>query len=260
MFNTEFLHVIRRYELEVIKKHLAPGAKLLEIGGGTGIQAKLLADEGFDIVSIDIPQSQYASERVFSVIDYDGENIPFEDRSFDVVLSSNVLEHVVNLTALHGEIKRVLRPAGYCVHVMPSGSWRFWTNVAHYVELMQRIFFAMPQLLPRYMHPVAALYGMFNGLKAVARPAVRLFLLPPRHGECGNAVTEIYYFGRGWWRRHFIASGFDIVEQSPIGLFYTGHMVLGPRLGIGVREWIARRLGSACNLFKITPVAVPDDA
>ena len=48
---------IREQELEALDpclKHLAEGsARLLEIGGGNGLQAKLLADMGFEVVSID---------------------------------------------------------------------------------------------------------------------------------------------------------------------------------------------------------------
>lgn len=260
MFNTEFLHVIRSYELEVIKAYLTPGAKVLEIGGGTGIQAKLLDEQGFNVVSIDLPRSQYALDRVFSVIDYDGEHIPFGDRTFDVVLSSNVLEHVENLPALQNEIRRVLRPEGYCVHIMPSASWRFWTNLTHYVDLIQRIGLVVPRLIPSPRHPVHAGAQVLGGFIEIAKLVRQLVWLPPRHGERGNAITEIYYFGRIWWRRHFAENGYDVIDLVPTGLFYTGHMVFGPKLTVRRREKIARFLDSACYLFRVRPSRRGNDA
>ena len=69
MFSIEFLHQIRRHEIAFVERHLPPGIRILEIGGGTGFQAKLLAEHGYDVASIDIPQSNYAEERVFPVLD-----------------------------------------------------------------------------------------------------------------------------------------------------------------------------------------------
>jgi hypothetical protein len=36
-----------------------------------------------------------------------------------------------------------------------------------------------------------------------------------------------------------------------MGLFYTGHMTLGPGLSLARRERLAKVLGSACHLFKV---------
>src|SRR5436309_261412 len=99
MFSIEFLHTIREHEIEMISKHFAPGARILEIGGGTGYQAKLLADRGFKVATIDVGTSNYKDERVFPVTEYDGKVFPFPDATFDVVFSSNVLEHIADLAS-----------------------------------------------------------------------------------------------------------------------------------------------------------------
>ena len=39
MFNVEFLHVIREFEYTRIIERFSIGARVLEIGGGTGYQA-----------------------------------------------------------------------------------------------------------------------------------------------------------------------------------------------------------------------------
>lgn len=253
MFSLEFLHAIRDAELPVIAGYFRAGARLLEIGGGTGYQARALAAMGFAVESIDIALSNYAAERVFPVREYDGTNIPFPDASFDIVFSSNVLEHVRNLDALQREIKRVLRPGGYCVHVLPSAAWRSWSNLTHVIDMLQRTCRTLPQLVPRSAGR--------DEMQRLGRAAVKTVkhlvrtMIPNRHGECGNALTEIYWFSRHRWLRRFRKDGFTVTVCRPAGLFYTGYMVLGARWPIRSRQRWARRLGSACVIYVVEPAA-----
>lgn len=251
MFSTEFLHIIREFEIEEIANHFPLGASVLEIGGGTGIQAKQLADRGYKVTTIDVAVSNYKKDRVYPVIDYDGKVFPFEDGTFDVVFSSNVLEHIVDLAQVHRESRRVLKPDGYCVHVMPTAAWRFWTGVANYVELLQRWGSLFPDLLPRRVslgelkRPVHWLWRMGQVLRA--------YVVPLRHGETGNAVTELWTFSRRYWVRHFRQHNCTIILVEPMGLFYTGHLVFGKRWSLRSRKRAASVLGSACILYKIKP-------
>jgi SAM-dependent methyltransferase len=53
-----------------------------------------------------------------------GEALPYQDASFDVVFSSNVIEHVNDPAKVMAESLRVLRPGGIMYHVIPNyGSW-----------------------------------------------------------------------------------------------------------------------------------------
>lgn len=251
MFNIEFLHVIREYEYRDIIKRFSPGLRILEIGGGTGYQAKRLTGDGFIVDSIDISDSNYADQLEFPVRPYDGRNIPFPDASFDVVFSSNVLEHVLDLPFLQAEMKRVLKPGGYCVHLMPTGAWRFWTNLAHYTELLQRLFGLAPRLVPKglSMHALADFLSVLRLMAGIAKH----YAVVPRHGEKGNALTEIATFSARHWKRHFANQLFSIDEATPVGLFYTGHMVLGPRISLSSRQTLAKWLGSACVIYVVRP-------
>lgn len=49
----------------------------------------------------------------------DLQRLSFDDRSFDVVLSSDVLEHVPDPYRAQGEVLRVLRPGGHHVFTVP---------------------------------------------------------------------------------------------------------------------------------------------
>jgi SAM-dependent methyltransferase len=273
MFSIEFLHEIRRHEIAFVERHLPKGVRILEIGGGTGFQAKLLSEHGYDVASIDIPQSNYAEERVFPVLDYDGASVPFPDDSFDVVFSSNLLEHVRDRRRLYAEIGRVLKPGGFCLHAMPSGVWSFWTIVSHYLSTGQRLIqgrTATPRAPTDHSGANPAegaapsLRTRITGVKRAARTAIgrmlglgiRIFqavraLTPPRHGETGNAFTEIATFSRFWWLRHFRRHGYEILSAEPMGLFYTGYMLRGANWPLSARQRCARWLGSSCILYKL---------
>ncbi len=251
MFSVEYLHVIREFEYKKILNFFSSGSRVLEIGGGTGYQAKRLSEDGFWVESIDIPNSNYTGQHEFPVRPYDGKNIPFPDGYFDIIFSSNVLEHVSDLAYLQTEIKRVLKFDGVCVHLMPTGAWRFWTNLAHYIELVQRLTSLIPRLIPRGLSR-DAIVDSLNVLRMVVGN-LRQYAIAPRHGESGNALSEIVTFSPWCWKRHFVREYFSVERAEPTGLFYTGHMVLGSRLSIRSRQKIAKWLGSACVIYVVRP-------
>jgi SAM-dependent methyltransferase len=248
MFSIEHLHRLRAAELDIIASRFPSNARILEIGAGTGAQALALSERGFDVAAVDIANSNYATDTVFPVSTYDGRQLPFADASFDIVFSSNVLEHVRDLPPLHEEMKRVLKPGGACVHVLPTDSWRFWTTLSAFPVALQHLAQLAPDMAPRRVGRAEARRLLGVSYRALAYATIPL--RQKRHGERGNIITEQYYFRPAWWRRHFLANGFAISFEAPIGIFYTGHMVLNT-LSIDQRKRLARALGSACHLFEL---------
>ena len=235
MSRIEYLNRLRAAEIEKVAVHVPVGARLLEIGAGTGRQALELKRLGFDIAAIELAESAYSGDRVFPITDYDGAHIPFPDASFDVVFSSNALEHVHDLDGMHAEIRRVLKPDGLCVHVLPTHAWRFWSSLTAYPN---------------------ALISLGKAIKGGNRRAwgealrwLGFAVLQPRHGERGHALTELWSFHPRWWRRNFRRNGFVVLRDEPMGLFYTGSALAGARLGFDRRAQLARHLGSACHLY-----------
>ena len=98
-----------------------------------------MAKSGCVVTSIDLAARQRSDRQYFPVIDYDGEQLPFSENSFDVVYSSNVLEHVERLEVTLAEIQRVLRKHGIAIHVLPTPTWRIWTSLTHYPFLCKLI-------------------------------------------------------------------------------------------------------------------------
>jgi len=260
MFSIEHLHRLREQELKQIIEQFEKGASVLEIGAGTGAQALALSNLGFKMTAIDLPQSNYTDHRVYPVIDYDGHLLPCPDNSFDVVFSSNVLEHIPDLIPLQQEIHRVLKPGGYCVHVLPTASWRFWTTVTEFVHNAGRVILAIPGLLPR-LHRRGEAGRLRAAWAQVFNDVARPFAFAP-HGETGNALTELWTFSRRNWIGQFRRDKFAVELVAPMGLFYTGYMIFGAGWSIAGRHRAADWLGSACCLYRLSPLpqsaACPD--
>ncbi|HMC54373.1 MAG TPA: class I SAM-dependent methyltransferase [Gemmatimonadaceae bacterium] len=238
------LERLRRTELDAVMRWVQPGSRVLELGGGSGYQASLMAQRGLDVTSIDIPAGvRTPRQHFFDVQEYDGRTIPAEDASFDVVFSSNVLEHVPHLDHMTDEIRRVLKPGGLSVHIMPSSAWRWWTSVSYLPQFAKRI-------LRIGRKPAAAASSAPATPGTVRAPAWwRAFTLPfEPHGEYANAISELYEFRRNKWRRLFEAHGFAIVAAEPIRLFYTGNMI-APSMTGHTRERLSRLLGPGSNVI-----------
>ena len=253
MFSHQYLDEIRMLELEIILPLFPPGARILEIGGGTGRQALELSRRGFDVMPIDLASSSYAAHRVFPIVDYDGTTIPLPDASMDVVFSSNVLEHVPDLARMHSEIRRVLKPDGRCIHVLPTHAWRFWTILAGYPDAVGYLLTGAPSLLPRALPGGPERRRLAAAWYQTARN-VGGRLLPPRHGARGYTISEIRLFHPSWWRRNFRENGFTITHDAATGLFHTGNMLLGPRLDEARRRQLAVVLGSTGHVFELRPL------
>jgi SAM-dependent methyltransferase len=84
------------------------GAKVLDVGCGDGLLSAMIARERPDITlqGIDVLVRQGAH---IAVREFDGENIPFEDGAYDVVLLVDVLHHATEPKVLLSEASRVAR-------------------------------------------------------------------------------------------------------------------------------------------------------
>ena len=96
----------------------------LEVGCGNGLVSKYIAKNySSSVIGIDVDPEQIELARKDAVgisnirfLAADATNLPFEDNSFDIVLSFGVLHHIYKWLDALKEIGRVLRVKGYFVY------------------------------------------------------------------------------------------------------------------------------------------------
>jgi 2-polyprenyl-3-methyl-5-hydroxy-6-metoxy-1,4-benzoquinol methylase len=114
------------------------GAKFLDGGSGGGHFSAEAVRRGAVVTSLDVGEAllkQVAqrcnSTRVVGSL----LNLPFDDHSFDVVMSSEVIEHTDDPRRAVKELARVLRPGGYLVVTSPGRLWQPVVRAASALKL-----------------------------------------------------------------------------------------------------------------------------
>lgn len=105
---------------------------LLDLGAGSGknpytnFRRKVAKVVGVD-PDLSVLQNPFLDEAKIGK----GESIPYDDALFDIVISTNTLEHLNNPDRVFQEVSRVLKPGGYFLIKTP--------NKYHYVTLISRL-------------------------------------------------------------------------------------------------------------------------
>jgi ubiquinone/menaquinone biosynthesis C-methylase UbiE len=103
---------------------LPRGARVADLGCGSGVFTALLRRYGFDSVGVDISPKLLAVGRRkhpdLELIEGDVENLPFESESFDGVLLSGLVHHFPDPRRLAREVMRILKSDGRFVAFDPN--------------------------------------------------------------------------------------------------------------------------------------------
>jgi ubiquinone/menaquinone biosynthesis C-methylase UbiE len=124
-----WLHCSRRdWILSAIRRHRGDKMhRALEIGPGSGIYLPTLADLFDTVVAADI-ETQFLSQALvlsgqypnIEVVKDDIVNSQFPSASFDLILCSEVIEHIRDSQAALTEIARILKPDGVLILSTPQ--------------------------------------------------------------------------------------------------------------------------------------------
>lgn len=121
--------MVDQERLALLAAYVRPGDFALQVDGGPGWLAKMMADRGARVVMTDLSYVAVERARVRGVhaqqCEIDTGPLPFDDCSFDVVLCDSQLEHRFDSDHALDEMARVLQPGGRLILLLPNTAhWR----------------------------------------------------------------------------------------------------------------------------------------
>jgi SAM-dependent methyltransferase len=110
---------------EWLRAEVRRGERVLDLGCGDGVFTAELATAGARVIGVDVAQAALDRGRAnypgleFRLVPFEGP-LPLADNSFEVVWSSEVIEHVADTARWLSEVRRVLTPGGRLLITTPS--------------------------------------------------------------------------------------------------------------------------------------------
>jgi SAM-dependent methyltransferase len=103
---------------------------ILENGCGLGLYLKHLAPFGGRLVGLEyeLDRAREAKDTADQILGAAGEDLPFPSSSFDLILSNEVIEHVLDDQKAIQEMVRTLKPGGRIVLFCPNRGYPFETH------------------------------------------------------------------------------------------------------------------------------------
>lgn len=129
VINETMIEHLHRYSIAL---PIVTNKIVLDIASGEGYGSNLLSAMAYHIYGVDIDQhtieaakQKYPSKNI-TFLHGSADKIPLSDKTVDVVVSFETIEHHDNHTAMLIEIKRVLKPGG--VLIMSSPNKKYYSD------------------------------------------------------------------------------------------------------------------------------------
>lgn len=212
--------------------------KMLDFGCGDGSLIKSALGQRIDAYGCDISfDHKWVDEATLRGMKAAGRvrqietpyRLPFDDSSFNVVISDQVFEHVMDYGQALDELHRVMKPGGICVHMFPT---RYRLIEGHiFVPLAG--FFA-----PRWWLRLWAALGVRNqfqrGMTAAPVAVDNAWFLASQTNYMSPALVDAHfgeYFDTHQGERNFLSFRRPLVAQVP-GLAWL-YRTLSSRVIVG---------------------------
>ena len=143
----------------------------------------------------------------------DGECLPFKDNQFDIVYSSNVLEHIPDKNKALNEMKRVLDDNGTIIIMVPTATWRIISCITYYPH---EISYLLRLIAKKLIRPEKNYSNHFRkvNVENEKRPLTYYlrYTLPTVHGTYPNIFEETRSYLTKNWLKLFRNNGLEVVK------------------------------------------------
>ena len=206
------------------------GKSALEVGSGGGILTEEIRKMGFTTTGIDPAEgsvetaSNHARMNGLD-IKYEvgsGENLPYDNASFDVVFCCDVLEHVQDLPKVISEISRVLKPGGVFIYdtlnrtfisklvaIKIWQEWKRWAFMPANIHVWEM--FIKPEEIKALLEKNGLEWKEHKG----SSPNVSI---PKMLGYLRKRV-------KGEWTYADLGKNFRLIESKDMNILYAGYAV-----------------------------------
>jgi len=187
--------------------HLRPDAQILDVGTSTGTNLRLLRNLGFTRVT-GVDQSpiaiRFCADKGFGQVKLgDVCALPFPDQSLDLILATDIIEHVEDDLAALRELRRVLKPGQPLLLTVPAFPilWGLQDQVSHHkrryrlVQLLEKLDHAKLSPQQRFYFNYLLFFPIL-----VARQLMRILRVPVEsEGQINTrwlnrALTRLFQF------------------------------------------------------------------
>lgn len=121
-----------RREVQNLWKNFKGCKKVLDLGCGAGSFGQY-KPEGAEVYGIDIDKVAVSESSKYekAIIGNATEELPYASGFFDGILAKDIIEHVLEPWKLVQEARRVLKPGGVVLAVVPSPGKKAWDDYTH---------------------------------------------------------------------------------------------------------------------------------
>ncbi len=265
-----YLHRFRAREASLIfdRFPLACFGRALELGAGDGFQSPMIRDHAESLVSTDyrLPPLDDDTIEVRALAAEDVAQA-FQPGEFDLVYSSNMLEHVAAPRAVLMAVGLVLADDGITIHVMPNQLWKACQMVLYVPNLVVTAIndllvakggSALAERLRKADDGVGAGHDATDKNNPTVvrskRPLIERLLMPRPHGVSLTHRQEFTAFSRRRWVAEFEQAGFDLVAvlngpfSSGYGFGWDALRRAAEKRGWGSEYvYVAKKAGTVCR-------------
>lgn len=217
----------------------------LEIGAGDGTQSRMIKKFTKFLYSSDFNKKRLLTKEIpgieYKICDAQKINSYFDEKQFDMIISSNLLEHIPDVKSVLSGIKSILKDEGISIHCIPNPFWKLTQLIFFYPDLIFRVIkkiikfpFKKDNPLKKGLFYIKA-DALFDNNPGSQRKYSRLW--PSVHGISKNIFEEFLYFRKSHWVKELEDSGFEVIR------IVNGPCSLGYELKLGLLMGFLESLG-----------------